>query len=275
MKIKDIKKFFKERNWELDKESSEEGYSLYFRKRCEEMEEENYLTAFILLEEGSDDIQRIEFESPRIYDDYGYLCLEEERLCLLHKVIQIIESDAITLKKNILRNYLEAIERFEKIYLPALIDLNLGYMPSEDQLISPGFDVTTIFSYHFIYQVKGCAASGINFYYDYVEDTIYFDRDKELFVLTPEEFQEEVILILKNDRRTEYLISNDPKHTKNTYYQVCLLLDLIDMYNKGKCPKMDVIKLLDLENNIPEKYQNILITYELAKEQYEKNSKTN
>ena len=266
-----IKYFKQKEGWELD-ENYDSACTLYFYKPLKHPDYQIIVEA--CLDINPNYINSIVFSHPDFFEDEN-LCLTKENIYLIDRVLHILEKvDQITLKKNILKSYLEASERFEQVYYPVLKDL--GFVPWLDEVAGArDYESDSVFTYRFSYRLEIDSLMnkhlwiGIqDFLYNYIEDTIFWEKE-DLFTLTKDEFHEKLVEELKNDSSTNFLFSMDPKHTANSRYYVLSLLDCIDDYKRNKKPKFE--EIIDF-NQIPDSYQHIIDEYNYYKILYEENN---
>lgn len=265
-----IKYFKQKEGWKID-DYNDDNYILYFYKPLEYSDHQISVEAFLDIDENF--INNIVFSHSEFYDDEN-LSLSQENVYLLDRILSILETDQVTLKKHILKSYLKASERFEQIYYPVLKELT--FTPWLDEVAgAKDYESDSVFTYRFSYKlnIKSLISKNLwigaqDFQYNYIEDTIYWENE-DLFILTKEEFYEKLVKNLKNDSSTSFLFSTDPKHTANSRYYVLSLLDCIDDYKRNKKPMLE--EIIDF-NQIPDSYQHVIEEYNYYKILYEENN---
>lgn len=271
MRKEDIIEYFENRkDWKYEIDNDLD-YSLLFYKSVG-INEDEQITVEVRFDDR-DYVHNIVFTHSNFCEDEE-LIISGENIYLLNRVINILETDQISLKKHILKSYLKASERFEQIYYPVLKELS--FTPWLDEIagaIDYGSD--SVFTYRFSYKLniknsisKLCIGAQ-DFKYNYIEDTIFWENE-DLFILTKEEFYEKLVKNLKNDSSTSFLFSTDPKHTANSRYYVLSLIDCIDDYKRNKKPSK-LEEIIDF-NQIPDSYKHILEEYNYYKFLYEENN---
>lgn len=201
----------------------------------------------------------------------------EEECFLFPRAIELINKNTIDLKIELLEKYLEASKKFKRDYEPILIKYN--FFAADDDLLSGDVILDKKLKYSFSYAIH--KRFYISFFYDLIEDTIFLNdssnvfTEKDLFTYSLREFEESLRKELYEDRRTRYLVSDDPKWTENTWYIINILLDHTQAYRDNRKPYTPAeAEFIDI-NQIPDEYKSLLYEYQILKEQYEKSIKEN
>ena len=126
----------------------------------------------------------------------------------------------------------------------------------------------------------------IEFEYNYIKDTLEYIEEgcrikiDDVFLFTQKEFHEQLLEILKSNPETFYLFSNDPKHTKYTYYVVDCLIDgikFLEEYNRlppiSHSTEKEKKFMYDESDeqwykHVPKQYEHYIFKYESLKEKY-------
>lgn len=275
MDIKELKNFLKSNypDWILtyEDEDIDQRFGQYTFEKSEDRS--------ISIEVYENNIREIIIRHPYISENSNCetILFGEEECFLFPRAIELINKNTIDLKIELLEKYLEATKKFKRDYEPILIKYN--FFSADDDLLSGDVILDKKLKYSFSYAIH--KRFYFSFFYDLIEDTIFLNdssnvfTEKDLFTYSSREFEEFLRKELYEDRRTRYLVSDDPKWTENTWYIINILLDHIQAYKDNRKPYTPAeAEFIDI-NQIPDEYKSLLYEYQTLKEQYEKSIKEN
>lgn len=279
MTRKEIFKFFEDKEeWKFCEEDNSVIEELICFQKVLISDQDEYINIFFEFRENSEVTHRISIVHPFITGWGEIVLYNDEETFLFPRVFKLINSDTQSAKMMFLEDYLNATKKFKEQYEDVLLDYN--FIPSYDGLLSfePSDKPLNIY---FNYS-SDFVGPTIVFTYSFLEDTIYFDHigyssndPIDLFTYSKEDFKKLFEEELRNDIRTEHLLSKDPKLTKNSYKIYLILLDHIKAYEKGIKPyDKNEEKLIDFDQ-IPNKWEHLYYQYIYLKEEYEKNIEKN
>lgn len=271
MKEKDIIRYLnKDGNWKIDPRDKDEiGFSA-----------EKSISKFskIFIEFFSNDdrnIERIEFVHPHIPSDVGgcaSITLMEENLEYFTYIVNLFSNKStMEIQCLVLKKYLDALERFKKLYEPILTKYN--FFSETCDVIDCTRNREEPFKFCFYYCLNNKTCHVIKaFEYTFLEDTIkiWIDGGEpiDLFMISPSEFEKIFISDLEKDERTEYLLSEDPKMTENSYKIYSYLKEAIYAKRENRNPTLlfKELKLILDPEQIPDKWKDVYEIYlELTK----------
>lgn len=271
MKIEEIKNFLESNypDWKLTYEDANQDFGRYV------FEKKEGLCLDLEIFEGK--IREIIIRHPYIgeNDNNEILLSNERESYLFPRVFEMINKNVIDLKIELLEKYLIAIKKFRKNYEPSLT--KYGFYAADDDLLTGDLVINKKLKYSFFYRLP--KRYSFEFFYDLIEDSIFisgeFEEENDLFTYTPEEFNDFLFRKLSSDRRTEYLVKNDPRHTENTWYIINILMDHCLSYQNNRKPyNLKEADLIDI-NQIPKEYEPLYQNYQILKEKYEEFIKEN